>query len=577
MERSRRGRRGAVSGAATLAAYRRSWLRPDVIAGITVTAYLVPQCLAYAELAGLVPVTGLWVAVVAMVVYALLGTSRILSVGPESATAVMVAAAVAPLAGGDPARYAALAAALAVLVGAVCIAGFAFRLGFVADLLSHPILVGYMAGVALIMMTSQLGTLTGIALATETPVDRLAEVARRLDEVRAGPVLVGVGVVVLLLALRRLAPLAPGSLVAVVSAVAVVALLGLEREGVALVGAIPGGLPSPALPAIGAGEVAALAGSAVAIAFVAYSDVALTARAFARRNGETIDPNREFLALGAANVAAGLTGGFVTSASASRTAIVDAMRAHTQASGLVAAASVVIVVLLLPGAIALIPKAALAGIVIVAATRLIDVAALRRLGRFRPTELGLALVAGGGVLLFDVLAGILVAIALSVIELFARVARPPASVLGRVPGLAGLHNVDDYPGAETLPGLVVFRYDAPLCFANAADFREHALAAVDAEAEERPVEWFLLNAEAIVELDLTAVDAVRELHGDLAARGIVFAMARVKQDLRAQLARGGLLDEVGPDRMYPTLPVALEAFEARPRGGGVSRESPPTG
>lgn len=562
----RPGRQPATSGLATLVAYRRSWLRADVLAGITVTAYLVPQCLAYADLAGVTPVTGLWVAVVAMVAYALLGTSRLLSVGPESATAVMVAAAVAPLAGGDPARYAALAGGLAVLVGLVCLAAFALRLGFVADLLSHPILVGYMAGVAVIMVASQLGTLTGIALEAEAPLSRVAEAAGRLDETHLPTFLVGLGVVALLAVLRWIAPLAPGSLLAVAGAVTVVALLGLADDGVALVGAIPAGLPVPSLPALGIGDLVALGGSAVAIAFVAYSDTALTGRAFARRSGETIDANREFLALGTANVAAGLTGGFVTSASASRTAIVDAMRAHTQATGLVAAASVVIVVVALPGLIALIPRAALAGIVLVAAVRLIDVVALRRLARFRPTELGLALTATAGVLVFDVLAGILIAIALSVADLFARVARPPASVLGRVPGLAGLHNVEDYPDAATVPGLVVFRYDAPLCFANAADFRERALAAVAAEST--PVEWFLLNAEAIVELDLTAVDAFRELHEDLTAQGVVFAMARVKQDLRAQLARGGLLDEVGPDLMFPTLPVALEAFERRPRPAG---------
>jgi sulfate permease, SulP family len=552
-----------MSGATSLARYRRAWLRTDVLAGITVTAYLVPQCLAYADLAGVAPVMGLWVAVAAMLVYALLGTSRIMSIGPESTTAVMVATAVAPLAGGDPARYAALAAALALLVGAVCIAAFAFRLGFIGDLLSHPILIGYMAGVALIMMGSQLGTITGVSLGDDTALGRLVELVGRLDEIQPATLVVGLGVIVFLALQRRVAPLAPGSLVAVIGAVLVVAALDLSAGGVALVGPIPTGLPAPSLPAIGLGDATALVGPAVAIAFVAYTDVALTGRAFAARNGETIDPNREFLALGAANVAGGLIGGFALSASGSRTAIVDAMRAHTQVVGLVAAVAVSLVVLLLPGAIALIPRAALAGIVFVAAARLIDVVAIRRLARFRPSELGLALTAAAGVLLFDVLAGILVAMALSVMDLFARVARPPASVLGRVPGLAGLHNVEDYPDADTIPGLVVFRYDAPLCFANAADFHEHCLSAVEAEAH--PVEWFLLNAEAIVELDLTAADAFRDLIDDLEARGIVFAMARVKQDLRAQLERGGLLERIPPERMYPTLPVALEAFERRER------------
>jgi len=568
-----------IGGLAVLRAYQPAWLRADVLAGITVTAYLVPQCLAYADLAGASPVTGLWAAVVAMIAYALIGTSRQLSVGPESATAVMVATAVAPLAAGDPARYLALSAALAILVGLVCLAAWATRLGFIADLLSQPILQGYMAGVAVIMIVSQLGTLTGIPLDADSVVGRVVELGGRLDEIQPATLVLGLGVAAFLIVLKRLKPLAPGTLIAVVASGALVWALGLESAGVAVVGPVPTGLPSLQLPAISIGDATALLGSAVAIAFVGYSDVALTGRAFATRTGEEIDPTREFLALGTANVAAGLTGGFALSASGSRTAIIDAMRAHSQVAGLVAAASVTVVVLLVPGLIALIPRAALGGVVVFAALRLIDLAAIRRLARFRATEAGLAFVAFVGVLAFDVLAGILVAVALSVLELFARVARPPASVLGRVPGLAGLHNVEDYPDAETIPGLVVFRYDAPLCFANAQDFRAHSLRAVDEQPA--PVRWFLLNAEAIVELDATAVDAMGQLVGDLAARGIVFAMARVKQDLLAQIRRGGLLDVIDEARIYPTLPTAVEAFERwrdqanRPGAGDGPGSDPP--
>jgi high affinity sulfate transporter 1 len=548
-----------VVGLARLRAYRRGWLRADVLAGITVTAYLVPQCLAYSELAGASPVSGLWVAVFAMVIYALLGTSRQLSVGPESATAIMVAAAVMPLAAGDPARYLALSTGLAVLIGLLCIAAWAVRLGFVADLLSQPILIGYMAGVAAIMIVSQLGTITGIRLAAPGPIGRIVELAGRLDEVQPLTLALGGGVAVFLLVLRRLKPLAPGTLIAVVGAGLIVWVLGLESSGIAVVGPVPSGLPVPTLPAIGLGDVTALLGAAAAITFVAYSDVALTGRAFAARTGEQIDPNQEFLALGVANVAAGLTGGYALSASGSRTAIIDAMRAHSQVAGLVSAVAIVIVVIVTPGLIAMIPRAALGGVVIYAALRLVDLGGISRLGRFRSTELGLAVIAFVGVIAFDVLAGILVAVGLSVLELFARVARPPAAVLGRVPGLAGLHSIEDYPDAQTIPGLVVFRYDAPLCFANAQDFRARAIRAVDRQDD--PVLWFLLNAEAIVELDLTAAEALGQLVDDLEARHIVFAMARVKQELRAQLLRGGLLQTIDEDRMYPTLPVAVEAFE----------------
>ena len=551
---------GVVAGAAQFRGYQGAWLRADVLAGVTVTAYLVPQCLAYSGLAGVAPVTGLWVAVIAMILYAFIGTSRLLSVGPESAVAIMVAAAVAPLAAGDPARYLALSAGLAIMVGVLCIGAWALRLGFLADLLSRPILVGYMAGVAVIMIGSQLGTITGIVIAAHTTPDKVAELAGRLGEIRPVTLVLGVVVVVFLLVLHRLKPLAPGTLFAVIGASLAVLVLGLERHGVTLVGAVPGQLPVPALPGLQPGDISALIGSAAAITFVSYTEVALTGRAFAARTGEEIDANREFLALGVANLAAGLTGGFALSASGSRTAIIDAMRARTQLAGLVAAGAVMIVVLVTPGLIALIPQAALAGVVIYAALRLVRVSELRRMARFRSTEIGLALAALIGVLLFDVLGGILFAVGLSVADLFIRVARPPAAILGRVPGLAGLHDIADYPDAQQIPGLLVFRYDAPLCFANAHDFRSHALAAVDAQPE--PVEWLLLNAEAIVELDTTAVDALRQLVGDLAKRHTLFAMARVKQDLRGQLVRGELMDIIDEERIYPTLPVAVEAFEA---------------
>lgn len=552
-------REGAVAGLAQLRGYRSSWFRADLLAGVTVTAYTVPQCLAYAGIAGAPPISALWVAVMAMVIYALLGTSRQLSVGPEAATTVMVAAAVAPLAGGDPVRWAALSAGLAIMVGLACIGAWALRLGFLADLLSHPILVGFMAGVGLIMIAGQLGAMTGVTLSSASAIGKAVELADHLDEIRPAVLALSIAVATFLVVLHMFWPLGPGSLLAVIGSAAIVAAFGLDRYGIALVGAVPSGLPTPSLPTLGLGDVTALLGSAGAVAFVAYSDVALTGRAFAERTGEEIDPNREFLALGAANLAAGLTGGFALSASGSRTSIIDAMGARTQVAGLVAALSVAVVVLGAPGLIALIPKAALGGIVVYAGLRLVRVGELRRLWRFRSAELALAMAALIGVLAFDVLVGILIAMALSVAELFMRVARPPASVLGRVPGLAGLHNVEDYPDAETIPGLLVFRYDAPLCFANASDFRSRALAAVDAAGS--GIDWFLLNAEAIVELDVTAADALRQLAKDFEKRHVVFAMARVKQELRKQIVRGGLLDIIDEERFYPTLPVAVEAYE----------------
>ena len=557
-------------GLAVLARYDRRWLGPDIVAGVTVAAYLVPQVMAYAQLAGLAPVVGLWSVILPGVVYALLGTSRHLSIGPESTTAIMVAAAIAPLAAGDPVRYASLAAGLALIVGLLCLAGALLRLGFLGDLLSHPLLVGYMAGVAILMMVSQLSNLTGIPIDGGSVIDGLVAFMTNLTSIHGPTFVLGVGVIAFLLVAHRLVPWLPGPLVAVVGSSLLVSMFGLAGRGVELVGPIPSGLPPLGVPAIGPSDLGVLAAAAVGVALVAYTDDLLTARAFAARHGDTIDANAELAALGTAELGAGLSSGMPIGSSGSRSAIVESVSGRSQLAGVVAVACVIVVLLALGGALELIPTAALAGLVVYAGLRLIDAPAFRRLARFRPSELALALAAASGVLVFGVLIGILLAITLSVIDLFARVARPEAAILGRPPGVAGLHNVEDYPDAETIPGIVVFRYDAPLCFANANDFKTRALDAVERQSER--VEWLLLNAEAIVEIDLTAADALGELHDELERRGIVLAMARVKQDLRDQLERIGLITHIGADRLYPTLPVAVEAFEQRSdeRGGADS-------
>lgn len=551
----------AFSGAAQLARYERTWLRPDVVAGVTVATYLVPQVMAYAQLAGLDPVVGLWSAILPAIVYALVGTSRHVSMGTESTTAVMVAVAVAPLAAGDPLRYAALTATLALLVGAICVAGGVLRLGFLGDLLSHPILVGYMTGVAVVMAVSQLERVTGVPIEGDSVLGQLADFVSNLGAIHAPTFALALGVVVFLFAARRWTPSLPGPLMAMIGATALVAMLELGTHGVALVGRIPSGLPPIGIPTVFPADLALLAASALGIALVAYTDDILTARAFAVRHGYQIDANAELFALGGANLAAGLTSGMPVSSSGSRSAIVESVGGRSQLVGIVAVVCVVLVLLLFGDLLARFPAAALGGLVVYAAWRLIDVAGFRRLARFRPSELGLALAATAGVLVVDVLAGILVAIALSVVDLFARVARPRAAILGRAPGVAGLHDIEDYPDAVTFPGLVVFRYDAPLCFANANDFKVRALEAVDSQTE--TVEWLLLNAEAIVEIDLTAADALGELNDELERRGIVLALARVKQDLRTQLERIGLVTHIGQDRLFATLPVALDAFERR--------------
>ncbi|MBP0938331.1 sulfate permease [Streptomyces sp. KCTC 0041BP] len=546
--------------------YRRSWLGRDALAGITVAAYLVPQVMAYAGVAGLPPVVGLWAALPAMVLYALTGSSRLLSVGPESTTALMTAVAVGPLAGGDPGRYAVLAAALAVVVGLASLAAWAVRLGFLADLLSRPVLVGYLAGVALIMIVDQLPRLTGVRSTGSGFFSQLYAFALNVSHVHWPTVVLAAAVLVLLLVAPRYWRMVPRPLLALVVATAAVAAFGLdERYGVAVIGSVPSGLPVPALPS--PGDLPQLVIPALGVLLVGYSDVILTARAFADRGDPLpLDPNRELLALGAANLGAGFMHGFPVSSSASRTALARSAKARSQGYSLFAALAVLMVLLFLGPLLAHTPSAVLGAIVVYAAVRLVEVGEFRRLAAFRRRELLLALGCLLGVLTLGILRGVLVAVALSVVELLARVARPHDAVEGMVPGLAGMHDVDDYPTARTVPGLVIYRYDSPLFFANAEDFRRRALAAVDEQSP--PTRWFVLNTEANVEVDVTALDAVEALRQELADRDIVLALARVKQELREDLDAYGLTASVGADRIYPTLPTALEAYRAWSREAG---------
>ena len=567
------GSGGWLPGLRALRGYRSAWLRSDVLAGLTVAAYLVPQCLAYGELAGLPPVQGLWAILPPLLLYALIGSSPQLSVGPESTTAVMTAAAIGPLAAGDPQAYPALASLLALLVGVVCFIGAWARVGFLADLLSKPILVGYMAGVALIMITGQIGKICGMALQSESLPGQLLEMLRHPDAIHLPTLLLALGVLVFLLLVQRRHPQAPGPLLAVLLAVALVALGQLDQHGVAVIGAIPAGLPHFALPSgAAAGQLKVLLSAAVGIALVGYSDNVLTARSFADRGGYRIDANQELLALGAVNLGNGLMQGFPVSSSGSRTAIGESLGSRSQLFSLVALVVVLAVLLFLRPLLALFPMAALGAIVIYAALRLIDIGEFRRMLRFKPSEFRLALITVAGVVFTDILMGVALAVALSVIDLFARLMRPNDAVMGEVPNLAGLHDVSDWEGATTIPGLLIYRYDAPLCFANAENFRSRALAAIEAEAT--PVQWFVLNAEAIVEIDITAADAVKELQQSLATRGIVFALARVKQDLYRQLVRAGLVERIGPQWFFPTLPTAVAAFTARTDAGPPRKPAP---
>jgi SulP family sulfate permease len=526
---------------------------------VTVAAYLVPQVMAYSGLARMPPAAGLWAALAALGIYFLLGTSPQLSVGPESTTALMTGAALATLTlpGATSAEVASL---LAFAVGGVCVIAWAGGLAFLADLLSKPVLVGYMAGIAGLMILSQVGRGTGADIPDGEPFVELWWLIRHPEEVQGWTLAVTLGTLAVLLVGARFWPRGPVPLLGMLLSSLVVAVAGLKTYGVEVVGDLDFSLPHVALPS---GETLtaalgswALLTTAMAIAVVGFTDNLLTARAFASRRDDAIDARRELLALGAANVAAGAVGGFPVSSSGSRTAIVDAAGGRTRWSGLAAlVASAVLVVALAP-VLAHFPDAALAAVVVYAALRLVMVTEFRRIATYRRTELLIALATAAAVLVLGVLQGVLAAVALSLMDVFRRIARPHDAILGTVPGVPGMHDVDDFPDAQLAPGLLIYRYDAPLFFANADDF----LARVRAAIEETDPSWVVLSAEALGDVDLTAADALETLRAELAERGITLGLARAKQDMLDVLRPSGLLDRIGAGHVFPTLRAATEAF-----------------
>ena len=552
-----------MPGLKRLLSYQRPWLRSDVLAGVTVAAYLIPQCMAYGELAGVDPVVGVWAILPPMIVYTLLGSSPQLSVGPESTTAVMTAAALAPTVVAPGSDYAGLASLLALAVGLVCLIGYLARLGFLAELLSKPILIGYLAGVALIMIAGQLGQISGISISANTVLGQVREFGGALEQIHLPTLILAALVLVFLVAIQRYFPTAPGPLLAVLLATVAVALFHLEEQGVAVVGTIPAGLPHLAWPNVSVSVLLPLVANAIGIAIVGYSDNVLTARAFASRNRYPIDANQELLALGASNLVNGLMQGFPISSSGSRTALGDSLGSKTQAFSLVALVVVVCVLLFLRELLAMFPKAALGAIVIFAALKLIEFREFLRLQRFRRSELVLALFTTVGVLSTNILLGVAVAVGLSFIDLLVRVARPQDVALEEVPGVSELHEEEECSEAKTIPGLVIYCQEAPLCFANVKNFKRRVLESIEAEAT--PVEWLVLNTVRLASLDITAVELLEELRSELAARGITLVMARVKQGLMAQLERAELLHKIGPEHIYPTVQAAIASFEARHR------------
>jgi high affinity sulfate transporter 1 len=555
--------REMAPGLRLLTSYRRSWLPKDLVAGVVLTALLVPQGMAYAELAGLPPITGLYTTIMCLLAYAVFGPSRILVLGPDSSLGPMIAATILPLiaAGGDPERAVALASILALMVGAIMVLASVARLGFIADLLSKPTMIGYMNGLALTILVGQLPKLLGFGVDADGLFAELTGFVRGVaaGEVVPGAAAVGLGGVAVVLVLQRWLPKVPAVLVMVVLAMAASSIFGLGERGVSLVGELPQGFPPLTIPTVQWSDLAPLAAGALAIAVVSLADTISTASAFAARSGQEINGNQEMVGIGAANLAAGLFQGFPVSTSASRTAVAERAGARTQLTGLIGAALIVLMIMLAPGLFQTLPQAALAAVVITASLSLADLAGTRRLWQQRKIEFALSIVAFAGVALLGVLPGILIAVGLSILNVFRHAWRPYSTILGRVDGLAGHHDVRSYPDGKQLPGLVIYRFDAPLLFANAKTFRDEVLRLARAEP---PPRWIVVAAEPITDVDTTASDVLFELDHLLDERGQNLVFAELKDPVRRKIERYGLTRAIEPRHFFPTVTTAVEAFRA---------------
>ncbi|HEX4529296.1 MAG TPA: sulfate permease [Acidimicrobiia bacterium] len=546
-----------VPGIRLVRSYRREWARADIVAGIVLAAILVPQGMAYAELAGLPPVTGLYTTIACLVGYAIFGPSRVLVLGPDSSVSPLIFAAITPLlVTGDPDSAIVLAGMLAVLVGLIEIGLGLGKLGFVADLLSSEVQVGYMNGLAVTIIVGQLPKLFGFSTDADSFVDELRAFVNHLDETEVAALLVGVGVLLVLLVLPRITRIVPAVLVAVAGATILSAVLDLASDGVSTVGALPSGLPHPSLPWSSLSDVGPLLLAAIGIVLVSLTDTIATASSFAARRGDELEPNQEMIGIGAANVAAGFFRGFAISTSGSRTAVAEQSGAKSQVAGVVGAALLVVLLLFFNSLLADLPQSALAAVVIGAALSLVNLSALRRYGRARPSSVVLSLVASLGVIALGVLQGIVVAIFLAVLLFFRRSWWPHGAVLGRSDTIEGWHDVDDLEGPTEVPGVVVYRWEAPLFFANAGAFRQQVRKLVKA----REPAWIVIQCEAITDIDVTAAEMLEQLDSELNAAGRHMAFVELRSRLQDLVRRHGLFETLDRDHFYPSIDTALHAI-----------------
>ncbi|AKA24934.1 SulP family inorganic anion transporter [Pseudomonas chlororaphis] len=546
-----------LPGLANLLHYRREWFRYDLQAGLSVAAVQIPIAIAYAQIVGLPPQYGLYACVLPMMVYALVGSSRQLMVGPDAATCAMVAGAIAPLALGDPARLAQLAVIVTGLVGLLLIAAGIARAGFIASFFSRPILIGYLNGIGLSLLAGQLGKVLGYKIEGDGFILSLLNMLRRLGETHLPTLAVGVAALALLIWLSRRFQRLPAALVTVVVATLCVAVLGLDRHGVAVLGPIPSGMPRLSWPETDLAELKSLLRDALGIATVSFCSAMLTARSFAARNGYTINANHEFLALGVSNLAAGVSSGFAISGADSRTAVNSMVGGKSQLVGIIAALVIALILLFFTAPMAWIPQAALGAVLLMAGWGLIDIHSMRVIRTLSRFEFWLCVLTTLGVLGVGVLPGIIIAVLLAILRLLKSIYQPTDAVLGWVRGIEGQVDIGQYPQARTLQGLVVYRFDDAILFFNADYFKARLLEAVEREPEPRAV---LFVAEAVTSIDVSGIVALREVRDTLKARGIVLGIARAHGTFLRMLVRSGLAREMEQGLLFPSVRAGIRAY-----------------
>jgi high affinity sulfate transporter 1 len=551
-----------LPGLQTLRRYESSWLRHDLVAGLVMTTMLVPVGIAYAQASGVPGINGLYATIVPLLVYALFGPSRILVLGPDSALAAVILAVVLPLSGGDPKQAVAHAAAMAIVAGAVCIVAGLARLGFITELLSKPIRYGYMNGIALTVMLSQLPKLLGFSVSATGPLRQIVGIVEKVVAGNTNLVTLAVGAsaLALILLLKRW-PRIPGILIAVVAAMIVVAAFDLAaRAGVSVLGPLPQGLPMPEVPIIPVENLGPVIMGGIAVALVAFADTSVLSRTYAAKLRTPVDPNQEMTGLGVANLAAGFFQGFPISSSSSRTPVAEAAGAKTQLTSVVGAIAIAVLLLVAPNLLQDLPQTALAAVVIASAIGLIEIKDLARIYRIQRWEFWLSMTCFAGVAVFGAIPGIALAIVIAVIEFLWDGWRPHSAILGRVDRVKGYHDITRYPNARLIPGLVLFRWDAPLFFANAELFHERLLDAV--AASPTPVNWLVVAAEPVTSVDVTAADAVADLDDTMRAAGITLCFAEMKDPVKDKLKRFGLFTRLGEGEFFDTVGEAVNAYLA---------------